>query len=431
MIRSDPSQLRARAAAAALLLLLAGGVLGCSKRSKAAPTAAAPADLSYAPDTVNGFVNLAVTLTPTVTGTVTSYSVTPTLPAGLSLDPTTGLITGAPTATSAEATYTITATNAGGPASATVQIQINPTVYVAGFLETADGGQALTTWTNAAASQVTNGGGIEGGGAMTVSGADMYLVSNLMATPTSQNVGCLWENGQQLTFPGNAACLEGIAVAGTDVYVVGYTIGSQGPVATLWTNGNPAQLDASLSQSNATAITLAGGNVYVAGQVGDVPTCWVNGTAHTLPLPAGISLNWIYSILASGTDLYIAGNTVQNTTSALTATVWQNATAQFLPGGTIACALAANASGVYAAGSSALQAMLWTLPSGGTSWTAATLGGDATSPGLANGVALGGSAIYVAGSVGNAVTVWENGNPTAWTTGALPAQVTGLFVAGD
>ena len=52
-------------------------------------------------------------------GTVASYSLTGTLPAGLSFSTTTGRITGTPTAAQAATTYTITATNTSGSATAT------------------------------------------------------------------------------------------------------------------------------------------------------------------------------------------------------------------------------------------------------------------------------------------------------------------------
>jgi hypothetical protein len=79
-----------------------------------APGVTAPSALSYAsPQTYP--VGTAITaLTPTVTGTVTSYAVAPALPAGLALDATTGAISGTPTAATPKATYTVTATNAGG-----------------------------------------------------------------------------------------------------------------------------------------------------------------------------------------------------------------------------------------------------------------------------------------------------------------------------
>ncbi len=55
-------------------------------------------------------------------GSVVSYSVSPALPAGLSLNPSTGVITGTPTALTSQTTYTITGTNSGGSASAAIAI---------------------------------------------------------------------------------------------------------------------------------------------------------------------------------------------------------------------------------------------------------------------------------------------------------------------
>ena len=86
---------------------------------------AAPFALSYT--TPNTFiVGTAITaLTPTVTGTVDSYSISPALPAGLAFNATTGIISGTPTASSAQTTYTVTAANAGGNTTFDVVITIN------------------------------------------------------------------------------------------------------------------------------------------------------------------------------------------------------------------------------------------------------------------------------------------------------------------
>ncbi len=64
-------------------------------------------------------------LSPTVTGSVASYSVTPALPAGLQLNSTTGQISGTPGAATPNTIYTVTATNAGGSATAALAIQVN------------------------------------------------------------------------------------------------------------------------------------------------------------------------------------------------------------------------------------------------------------------------------------------------------------------
>ncbi len=84
-----------------------------------------PKSLSYT--TPNLFTkNVAITaLTPTVTGTVTAYAVSPALPAGLTLNTTTGVISGTPTVLSAATDYTITATNTEGTTQATVRISVN------------------------------------------------------------------------------------------------------------------------------------------------------------------------------------------------------------------------------------------------------------------------------------------------------------------
>ena len=58
-------------------------------------------------------------------GHVVSYSVAPSFPPGLMLDPSTGIISGTPTAIAATATYTVTATNSGGDTTATISITVN------------------------------------------------------------------------------------------------------------------------------------------------------------------------------------------------------------------------------------------------------------------------------------------------------------------
>ncbi|MBR63713.1 MAG: hypothetical protein CMC60_06740, partial [Flavobacteriaceae bacterium] len=87
----------------------------------------APSSLTYSP---NSFTLTKGTAMTTVTpsnsgGTVTSYSVSPSLPAGLSLDTSTGAISGTPTAITSSATYTVTATNTGGSTTADVTIEVN------------------------------------------------------------------------------------------------------------------------------------------------------------------------------------------------------------------------------------------------------------------------------------------------------------------
>ena len=64
--------------------------------------------------------------TPTASGgAVVSWSVSPPLPAGLSLSASTGVLTGTPTVLAPEATYVVTATNSGGTDTFTLTITVN------------------------------------------------------------------------------------------------------------------------------------------------------------------------------------------------------------------------------------------------------------------------------------------------------------------
>jgi phosphotransferase system IIA component len=57
-----------------------------------------------------------------------SYSVSPALPSGLSLDPTTGVISGTPTAVAGAADYVVTATNVTASSTFTINITVNQAV---------------------------------------------------------------------------------------------------------------------------------------------------------------------------------------------------------------------------------------------------------------------------------------------------------------
>jgi hypothetical protein len=107
------------------LLLSACGGGGSSSPPPPPPGTTAPSGLSY--QTPQAFtVGQAITaLNPTVTGTVSSYLVNPALPAGLAVSATTGVISGTPTAITAQAKYTVTASNSGGSTTADITIAVN------------------------------------------------------------------------------------------------------------------------------------------------------------------------------------------------------------------------------------------------------------------------------------------------------------------
>ncbi|MBR8317305.1 putative Ig domain-containing protein [Burkholderia dolosa] len=108
----------------------------------------APAGLSYSDPAVVYAVGSAIppNVPSSSGGAITQYSVSPALPAGLALDPVTGIISGTPTAIAHATIYTVTGRNAAGSAAARVQIEVkdhaiapdsiaypdNPVVYTTG-----------------------------------------------------------------------------------------------------------------------------------------------------------------------------------------------------------------------------------------------------------------------------------------------------------
>ena len=83
--------------------------------------------ISYQQTTVSAFKNIPIIADTVVvlgTGAITRYSVIPPLPAGLSLDTATGVISGTPTVLATAANYTVTATGPGGVGTQVVNISV-------------------------------------------------------------------------------------------------------------------------------------------------------------------------------------------------------------------------------------------------------------------------------------------------------------------
>lgn len=90
------------------------------------PPAPAPSALTYTSPATATVGTAMTALNPTVTGTATTWSVAPALPAGISLNTSTGVITGTPTAVAAQAAYTITAANATGSTTFSLSLKVDP-----------------------------------------------------------------------------------------------------------------------------------------------------------------------------------------------------------------------------------------------------------------------------------------------------------------
>jgi hypothetical protein len=126
--------------------------------------------------------------------------------------------------------------------------------------------------------------------AVAVSGTDIYAVG------VHNNLPVYWKNGvmNTLNLSGSPDQAGGfataIAVVGTDVYIAGATNSpASGYQATYWKNGVSTVLSANTSDvSNANGIAVAGSDIYVVGIVTSAgtnsygPVYWKNGAEYKL-----------------------------------------------------------------------------------------------------------------------------------------------------
>lgn len=93
--------------------------------------------ISYGGTSFGFTYGVAVSLVPVNTGgSVTSASVSPALPAGLTLNTTTGAITGTPTNVAVSASYTVTLTNASGSDPVTLTLVVNKAPLIISAIST-------------------------------------------------------------------------------------------------------------------------------------------------------------------------------------------------------------------------------------------------------------------------------------------------------
>jgi alpha-tubulin suppressor-like RCC1 family protein len=195
-------------------------------------------------------------------GAVVSYAVTPSLPAGLSLDTVTGVLAGTPTALAPQATYTVTATNTGGSTQATLTLTINdvaptdlqyaldPAVYTKGATITPDapsnGGGAVVSY--AVAPPLPSGLSLSTTTGV-LSGAPTAVASRASYTVTATNTGGSTQATLTLTVndvrPSNLTYSANPAVYTNGVAVPDNLPSNSGGTVTLYTisPGLPSGLD--------------------------------------------------------------------------------------------------------------------------------------------------------------------------------------------
>ncbi|RYY39690.1 MAG: hypothetical protein EOO08_10345 [Chitinophagaceae bacterium] len=133
----------------------------------------APTSLKYPTPNVYIVNASSVFLSPTVSGNVASYSISPGLPSGITLNTNTGVISGTPTVASPATSYTVTATNASGSTNATLSIQATTSYF--------DNNNAQISFSTATQITGTNGGRTVG---------DRMLFTNV-ATLSGTQIDCI------------------------------------------------------------------------------------------------------------------------------------------------------------------------------------------------------------------------------------------------
>lgn len=148
-----------------------------------APAATITLSLSYSSPSPVYLLSAPITPnTATFNGTGSiSYAVTPALPAGLTLNTSTGQITGTPSALSAAASYTVTAVSVDGSATATLTISVSDSVPVVNYATVAP---TVIPLTLSAATNLPITPSVSGG-ALTGCVATPALPAGLSISPTT------------------------------------------------------------------------------------------------------------------------------------------------------------------------------------------------------------------------------------------------------
>jgi hypothetical protein len=298
-----------------------------------------------------------------------------------------------------------------------------------------------------------------------------------------------WKNGQINPVYSEISIVftlgpSSLAASGNNVYIAGFKSATTSllfpysPV--FWLNGAATSLvdtNGSVANGFADAITVSGGEVYVAGirgydsqkdtvpystdsaaypVTGSVATVWKNGTPLTLAGYGTVGLvdsgkyanrfyeDYVNGIFVSGSDVYVSGGTTYQ--SAAHARYWKNGAPVDLAGslnypGQNNTYGYPQSTGIFASGGdvyvSGLQQTTTGLPVA-IYWKNGSpvfLSTDSLSGSVANSIFAAGSDVYVVGwqNINNysRAMLWKNGTPTALTGNDTSSQANSVIVAGN
>jgi hypothetical protein len=223
-------------------------------------------------------------------GTITDYSVSPSLPTGLTLNSSTGLITGTATVISAEGNYLITGTNSGGSTTTTLTIQVD------------DAAPASLTYSALSPSYtlnlpITDNTPISTGGVITD-----YSVSPALPSGISLNSSTGVIHGTPTSIsPATNYLITGSNASGNITSTLTLTVIDTPPSSFTYSTGSPIYTKGSVISPNTP--NLSGGAVTNYSVSPSLPSgLLLNSTSGIITgTPTGIVAETLYTVTAANT----------------------------------------------------------------------------------------------------------------------------------
>lgn len=194
-------------------------------------------------------------------------------------------------------------------------------VYIAGdYAEGKTGPKNAVYWKNGVKTTLPSpSSGVQAtANGIAIAGTDVY-VSGTFDDPLNSNYpsACYWKNGVLISLDNTSAGTNGSANSGTsaiinvegDIYITGTIVTDKSGkcYGVYWKNGVLNKLASTNVAESASGITTNGTDIYIFGYSGGTlltlkPIYWKNGTLNTVT-----QFWWLYAAAAQGNDLYLGG----------------------------------------------------------------------------------------------------------------------------